>query len=51
MWHLHSRNFSETQKKRLQEIWAGIVERGGGTFVYNDIMANPVATGTIYPRG
>lgn len=41
---------SETQKKRLQEIWAGIVERGGGTFVYNDIMANPVATGTTYPE-
>lgn len=40
---------SQTQKKRLQEIWGGIVKRGGGTFVYNDIMPNPVDTETIYP--
>ena len=37
-------DLSQTQRKRLQEIWGGIVERGGGTFVYNDIMANPVDT-------
>ena len=42
-------DLSQTQKKRLQEIWSGIVERGGGTFVYNDIMANPVDTETSYP--
>ncbi|HBA64556.1 MAG TPA: hypothetical protein DCZ20_11925 [Lachnospiraceae bacterium] len=40
---------SQTQRKRLQEIWGGIVERGGGTFVYNDIMANPVDTEAAYP--
>lgn len=40
---------SQTQRKRLQEIWSGIVERGGGTFVYNDIMANPVDTEVSYP--
>lgn len=43
------KNLSQTQRKRLQEIWSGIVERGGGTFVYNDIMANPVDTETSYP--
>lgn len=42
-------NLSQTQRKRLQEIWSGIVERGGGTFVYNDIMANPVDTEVSYP--
>lgn len=42
-------HLSQTQKKRLQEIWSGIVERGGGIFVYNDIMANPVDTETSYP--
>lgn len=42
-------SLSQTQRKRLQEIWSGIVERGGGTFVYNDIMANPVDTETSYP--
>lgn len=42
-------NLSQTQRMRLQEIWSGIVERGGGTFVYNDIMANPVDTEASYP--
>ena len=42
-------DLSQTQRKRLQEIWGGIVERGGGTFVYNDIMANPVDTEVSYP--
>lgn len=42
-------DLSQTQRKRLQEIWSGIVERGGGTFVYNDIMANPVDTEVSYP--
>lgn len=42
-------DLSQTQRKRLQEIWSGIVERGGGTFVYNDIMANPVDTEASYP--
>lgn len=42
-------DLSQTQRKRLQEIWGGIVERGGGTFVYNDIMANPVDTRASYP--
>ena len=42
-------DLSQTQRKRLQEIWSGIVERGDGTFVYNDIMANPVDTEASYP--
>ena len=46
---LPQQDLSQTQRKRLQEIWGGIVERGGGTFVYNDIMANPVDTEVTYP--
>lgn len=42
-------DLSQTQRKRLQEIWGGIVERGNGTFVFNDIMANPVDTEVSYP--
>lgn len=41
---------SQTQKARLQEIWGGIVERGGGTFVYNDIMGNPVDKEVSFPK-
>ena len=43
-------DLSQTQRLRLQEIWGGIVERGGGTFVYNDIMANSVDTEASYPE-
>lgn len=43
-------DLSQMQRKCLQEIWGGIVERGGGTFVYNDIMANPVNTEISYPE-
>lgn len=46
---LPQQDLSQIQRKRLQEIWGGIVERGGGTFVYNDIMANPVDTEATYP--
>lgn len=46
---LPQQDLSQTQRKRLQEIWGGIVERGGGTFVYNDIMANPVDSEATYP--
>lgn len=41
---------SQTQRIRLQEIWGGIVERGGGTFVYNDIMPNPVKEDISFPE-
>lgn len=41
---------SQTQRMRMQEIWGGIVERGGGTFVYTDIMANPADTEVSYPE-
>lgn len=40
---------TSAQRNNLQEIYAGIVEAGGGTFVYNDIIANPVNEGTPYP--
>ena len=40
---------TSAQRHKLQEIYGGIVEAGGGTFVYNDIIANPVNEGMSYP--
>lgn len=40
---------SSAQRNKLQQIYSGIVEAGGGTFVCNDIIANPVNEGTAYP--
>lgn len=40
---------TSAQRNTLQRIYGGIVEAGGGTFVYNDIIANPVNEGTSYP--
>lgn len=40
---------TSAQRHKLQEIYGGIIEAGGGTFVYNDIIANPVNEGTSYP--
>ena len=40
---------TSAQRHKLQEIYGGIVEAGGGTFVYNDIIANPVNEGVSYP--
>lgn len=40
---------TQAQRIRLQEIWGAIVERGGGTFVYNDIMAAPAREAGDYP--
>lgn len=37
------------QRIKLEKIYEGIVETGGGTFVYNDIIPNPVDTGKQYP--
>lgn len=41
---------TQAQRKRLQEIWGDIVERGGGTFIYNDIMADTVDLDVSYPE-
>ncbi len=40
---------SSAQRNKLQQIYGGIVEAGGGTFVNNDIIANPVNEGMSYP--
>lgn len=40
---------TSAQRNALQQIYGGIVEAGDGTFVYNDIIANPVNEGTSYP--
>lgn len=41
---------TSSQRNKLQQIYSGIVEAGGGTFEYNDIMANPVNENTEYPE-
>ncbi len=40
---------TSAQKNKLQKIYGSLVETGGGTFVYNDIMANPVDESVEYP--
>lgn len=40
---------SQSQNKKLQEIWGEVVERGNGEFVYNEIMAAPANTEAQYP--
>lgn len=40
---------SQSQRMRLEQIWKGIVERGGGSFEYNATPANPADTQTSYP--
>lgn len=42
-------SLTAAQRNKLQQIYGGIVEAGGGTFVYNDIIANPVNAGISYP--
>lgn len=40
---------TSAQKNKLQKIYGSLVESGGGTFVYNEIMANPVDESVKYP--
>lgn len=40
---------TSAQRNTLQQIYGGIVEAGGGTFVYNNIIANPVNESASYP--
>lgn len=41
---------SQRQYKRLEELWGGIVERGGGEFVYNEIMPLPANEDASFPE-
>lgn len=43
------KNLTSAQRNALQQIYGGVVEAGGGTFVYNEIIANPVNEDTVYP--
>jgi outer membrane protein OmpA-like peptidoglycan-associated protein len=40
---------STAQRITLEHIYGGIVEKGGGSFVYNEIIANPVDDTKQYP--
>lgn len=40
---------SSEQRIKLEKIYGGIVETGGGNFVYNEIIANPVDDTKQYP--
>lgn len=42
-------SLTAAQRNSLQQIYCGIIEAGGGTFVYNDIMPNPVDENASYP--
>lgn len=43
------KSLTSAQRNKLQQIYGGIVESGGGTFIYNDIMPNPVNVDVKYP--
>lgn len=40
---------TSAQRVKLEKIYGGIVETGGGNFVYNEIIANPVDDTKQYP--
>lgn len=40
---------TSAQRIKLEKIYVGIVETGGGNFVYNEIIANPVDDTKQYP--
>ena len=40
---------TSAQRMKLEKIYGGIVEKGGGKFVYNEIIANPVDETKQYP--
>lgn len=40
---------TSAQRIKLEKIYGGIVEKGGGKFVYNEIIANPVDETKRYP--
>lgn len=42
-------DLTSAQRNKLEKIYGGIVETGGGDFVYNDIIANPVDDTKQYP--
>lgn len=43
------KELTSAQRIKLEKIYGGIVETGGGTFIYNDIIANPVDETKQYP--
>ena len=46
---LPQESLTAAQRNTLQQIYGGLVEAGGGTFVYNDIIASPVNAEVSYP--
>lgn len=43
------KELTSEQRSKLEKIYGGLVEVGGGTFIYNEIIANPVDSNTEYP--
>lgn len=43
------KELTSAQRVKLEKMYGGIVEAGGGSFVYNDIIANPVDDTKQYP--
>lgn len=43
------KDLTSAQRVKLQEIYGGLVEESGGTFIYNEIIANPVNNDTQFP--
>ena len=43
------KELTSAQRIKLQNIYGGLVEAGGGAFVYNEIIANPVDNSAQFP--
>lgn len=41
---------SPAQRTRLQNTWAAVISRGGGEFIPNDFISNPVNENADYPE-
>lgn len=47
---LPQKNLTAAQQNKLQNIYRGIIEAGGGTFTYNSTVANSVNENVDYPK-
>lgn len=43
------KELTQAQRLKLEQIYAGIIEAGGGRFIYNEIIANPAGAASQLP--
>lgn len=47
---LPQKKLTAAQQNKLRDIYNGIIEAGGGTFIYNSTIASPVNENVDYPK-